>query len=138
MVAAALGKQAVLKVGPAANNLTEITTDGSGLASYELTDEKENRVIPGSGDSVRRQSLDRSDGTLTITIDLNSLSRPLFWGRTGEVLHFEEGVIGTSSGSPKRTGKGYMSVASPVPTDDAVVLTVTVELDGGVTNGTYS
>lgn len=86
MAEAALGKAAVLKVGPSAGALTDITVDGSGLANYEITDEKENREIPGSGDAVRRQSLDRADGSLSITIDLNSISRPLFFGKSGDKI----------------------------------------------------
>ncbi|MXY07649.1 MAG: hypothetical protein F4169_04585 [Gammaproteobacteria bacterium] len=137
MAEAALGKAAVLKVGPSSGALTTITADGSGLASYEITDEKENREIPGSGDAVRRQSLDRADGSLSITIDLNSISRPLFFGKSGDKLYFEEGIIGDSGGDPKRSGNGFMSVAMPVDTADAVQMTITVELDGGVTHGNW-
>ena len=132
-----LGKNSVLKVGPAANNLTAITGDGTGLADYEITDENSTREVPGSGDAVRRQSLERKDGGLTITMDLNSLSRPLFFGQSGERLFFEEGIVGETAGDPKRSGNGFMNVAMPVDTADAVVMTITVECDGGITHGDW-
>ena len=138
MVASALGKDALLKIGPAANNLTEITGAGNGLADYEITDEVANREIPGTGDAINRQSGERHDCTLTFTVDLNSVTLPLLWGRSGSLIYFEEGVKGSASGNPKRTGNGYLNVSAPVPTADAIVLSCTVECNGKITYSTYS
>lgn len=134
----ALGKNSFLSVGPAANNLTVISTDGGGLASYEITENVPTREVPGTGDAVRRQSMDKADNSMTITVDLNDVTRPLFFGRSGERLFFQEGIIGNNSGNPMRSGSGFMNVTQPVPTDEAVVLTITVDIDGAVTHGTFS
>ena len=135
---AALGKNSYLAVGPAANNLTVISTDGGGLASYELTETVPTREVPGTGDAMRRQSTDRADNNLSITIDLNATTRPLFFGKSGDRLYFAEGIIGNASGSPMRTGSGFMNVSQPVTTDDAIVLNITVDIDGPITQGTFS
>ena len=109
MVSAYLSKDIVLAIGPAANNLTTVS-GSNGLADVAAPRSYATRVKPSQGDNVERQSLQRADNAFNFTIDANSVSWPLLYGKGGSELFYEFGPQGGAAGAPKETGKAIINV----------------------------
>ena len=143
MTDAVLGRRQIFKIGPAANNLTDVAREGDGLSEPTINETNAVREIPGgsptSGDSqaVQRQSLERLDGTLAFSIDANTVSMPLLWGKNGQRLYFERGIDGDGGGKPKETGSVYAQISVNGPTNDAVRFTVSGDFVDGLEKTTY-
>lgn len=137
MADAYLGNAADFKIGASAGSLTAISGAGNGLSEVELTDEVGTRVIPGGGDAVRRQSLVVHDNGISFSVDANSVTWPLLHRKSGATVYFEYGPRGTGSGMPRYTGSFIAQVSEASPSDDVIRFTVTGEINGPVTAGTY-
>ena len=137
MPSAYLGRNASLKTGDAANSLTTMSGDGSGLANVQLEDTVESRDIPGQGTGVHRQSIGVHDRTLTFTVDANATTWARFWNRNGETEFFEWGPRGSASGMPKVTGSGILQVSLNGGNADALTFDVTITISGNTTVGTF-
>ena len=131
-----LGRNRVFKIGPAANNLTDVSGAGLGLANEAIEESVEVRDIPGGGTSKRRQSLGVKDGQLSFTVDANATTWPLLHRKTGTRLYFEEGPLGGGAGNPKTTGSAIITVSEPIP-EGPIVFEVNGPVDGDLTEGVY-
>ena len=128
------GADQVFKIGPAAATLTTISGAQNGLATAGIQPTAATRVIPGGGASYR-QLQGVTDWSLPFTVDANSVTWALLWNKVGADLFFEWNPLGTSSGTPKVTGHGIISVPLTPSTDDVLVFDVTIEADGPLTVG---
>ena len=123
------GADMVLKIGPAANNLTTISGPSNGLATAGVTPTAGTRVIPGGGASYRQLN-GVTDWTFPFTVDANPTTWPLLWNKVGADLFFEWSPIGEGAGNPRVTGKGIITVPLTPSTDDVLTFDVTAEADG--------
>ena len=130
------GSAQIFKIGAAANSLTTVSGTANGLETAGITPTAETRAIPGGG-ATYRQLNGVTDWSFDFTIDANTITWPLLWNKLGADLFFEWGPLGSTSGDPKVTGKGIISVPISVSTADVLMFTVNVEADGSLTVGTY-
>lgn len=138
MADAYLGRDLFLKIGPAANTLTQISGDGSGLSNFDIADAVGTRPIPGQGTSVQRQSLGVHDYTCTFEIDANATTWPLLHRKTGETIHVEAGRRGNGAGMPKEVLSGLATVTEAITYDDVIRFSVSIEVNGGIADSDYS
>lgn len=127
------GGDQALEIGPAADSRTVISGEGNGLSEFQLDRTRAARVIPGGGQNVRRQKGALKDATFTFSVDANSITWPLLFGKTGERLYFEWSPRGTASGMPALAGSGFVQITEPFPSDDVVRFSVSGEVDGAIT-----
>lgn len=131
------GGDQIVKIGPAANALVEISGEGNGLANFSLEPTATTRVIPGGGASYRQLN-GVTDWTASFTVDANAVTWPLLWNKVGADLFIEWGPLGDSNGNPKVEAKGIISIPVPAPTDDVITFDVSVEGDGPLAVGNYA
>ena len=133
-----LGKNVDLRVGTAANSLTDLSGAGSGLADVSVDRKRDMRDIPG-GRGIMAKSLGNFlMNDIRFSGDLNATTFPQVRSANGQRIYYQLGTEGTGTGNPKLTGSGVarVSLTWELATDSSS-FEVELQLDGTPTAGTY-
>ena len=138
-MAASITKNSVVKMGPAANNLTELNRGVAlGLEGFEYNFDPSIRQVPSGDSGTHRQSLDRKDFNVGFTIDRNATARGLFLGKEGENIFFEIGADGPDSGNERLTGELLIaSLGNTAGFNGVLRMALGMMINGEVDEGTY-
>lgn len=82
----------------------------AGTAAWAFNDTNRTRPIPSIPDVLAIQKLRVKDGSVTITIDDNERTHPLFFLRSGEVFQFRIRRAGIGSGNPEAVITGPATI----------------------------
>ena len=134
-----LGKDIYLAMGTSASSLTEVSGQGNGLTSVGFGDDVATVEKMGTGNYRERQSGEVHAYTVSIVVQLGDVTYPLISGQQGVLQYFDFGPRGNAANNPKFTFSGFINLGTTsyaVGTPE-VPVTVTVEVNGEVVEGTY-
>ena len=133
-----IGGNAKVKLNVHGSPLVDISGHLSGLASTEVNEVRDSREIPGGGSVVGSQLLPWRDGTGRLTVDINSVTAPLLWGRNGQRFDVEVSPEGDTTGLPQETFEAILDITIRYNARGVVTADCGFNVDGRITRGTHS
>jgi hypothetical protein len=108
-----------------------------------LEEEVENHETTTFSNDSKTYIIGLDDATFDVTFEYSTTLMTHLQGAkrglsAGGSLSFQYGPAGTASGNIQYTGECYIaSISTPTPVGDKIEVTVSFQVTGGVTQGTY-
>lgn len=124
----------------ALDGVTPVEISGStrGLDSITLAEIEDTRTVPGGGGQDIEQRLGYKEGSASLTVDENSTTRPVLWGRHGRVFDCVYGPEGGASGDPRFSWSAYAEITHSFEARGVRRFTVALSNQGLITEGTFA
>ena len=117
---------------------TNLTGYAKGLGGIEYTDSPTVRDVPGTQVDRGQQDVRYGNFSGSMTIDVNPITAPFFGSLACRLVEFEISPEGSASGKLKQVFKAWTATSLPMTPGEAVVATITLTGDGGVTETLYT
>ena len=134
------GIEAVCYVGltNSKTSAVQITAEGNGCNVAGLNESHPSREVPGFSDVVNRESMERSDHSLSFEVDANDNTHPLLAGTSGKKVYYWYYPRGEKTGLTEEKSNGFLTVNVNFPANDAIRFVCTVEADAAVERSTVA
>lgn len=115
----------------------DLTGYAKGLGGLEYTDSPTIRDVPGTEVDRGQQDVRYGNYSGSMTVDVNPTTAAIFGSLACRLMEFEISPEGTGVGKLKQVFQAWTATSLPMTPGEAVVATITLTGEGGVTESTY-